>query len=221
MSSKEKAYMELVRKRKNYKFPSGLVNPSDVEGGVFDREINIGPWCKWQGNLDAKIMLIGQDWGTVDYYVETRGCHRDESRTNQSLIKLFKLIGIDIGTPSHPNHAAPCFFTNAILGLKDEKAMAGKVKDSWLKECAKEFLKPNIEIIKPRIIITLGINAYNALTYIYSLEKENLNQLIDKNPIKIEKEILVFAMYHCGGLGLANRKWELQKKDWKKIKKYL
>ena len=220
MNLKEKAYEALVLKRKNYKFPPGLVNPAEVEEGIFDREINIGPWCKWQGNLDAKIMLIGQDWGTVKYYLQTKGCHRDESRTNASLIELFKSIGIDIGTPSHPNHKASCFFTNAILGLKDDKAMAGKVKDSWLKDNAKVFLKPNIEIIKPKIIITLGVNAYKALTYIYGLKNERLIQLIEKNPKKLANGILVFAMYHCGGLGLANRKLELQKSDWKKIKQY-
>jgi DNA polymerase len=221
MNSKERAYQELVKKRKKYKFPPGLINPANVKNGIFDKEINIGPWCKWQGNLNAKIMLIGQDWGTVKYYIETKGSHEDESRTNISLIKLFKSIGIDIGTPSHPNHLAPCFFTNAILGLKDEKAMASKIKDSWIKENAKEFLQPNIKIIKPKIIITLGINAYKALNHIYCLKKDTLNQLIDKNPIKLENKSMLFAMYHCGGLGLANRKWELQKKDWKKIKDYI
>jgi len=98
--------------------------------------------------------------------------------------------------------------------------MASKIKDSWIKENAKEFLQPNIKIIKPKIIITLGINAYKALTHIYCLKKDTLNQLIDKNPIKLEKKVCFLPCITAGGLGLANRKWELQKKDWKKIKKY-
>lgn len=218
---KEENYKRLVEKRKNYKFPEGLKNPSEVENGIYDKETHIGPWCRWQSNLDADIMLIGQDWGTVKYYIETKGEHKDNTPTNTSLRILFNEIGIDIGTPSKPNNKAPCFFTNVILGLKEGEEMAGNIKYSWVKENAIEFLKPNIEIIRPKIIITLGKRAYDAIAYIYKLKHESMKKLVTENPVKLNNGILIFAMYHCGGLGLANRNIELQKKDWKLIKKYL
>jgi len=218
---KETAYKKLVEKRKNYKFPEGLVNPSKVDNGLYDQKTHIGPWCRWQGNLNADIMLIGQDWGTVKYYRETKGAHKDNTPTNTSLRILFNEIGIDIGTPSKPNHEAPCFFTNVILGLKEGEEMAGKIKAQWIKENAIEFLKPNIDIIKPKIIITLGKKAYDAMAHIYGLRNDPMKKLVTQNPIKLYDGILLFAMYHCGGLGMVNRKLLLQIEDWKKIKNYL
>jgi hypothetical protein len=54
MINKEATYTKLVNKRKNYKFPEGLVNPSEVLNGIYDENNQIGPWLKWQGNLEDR-----------------------------------------------------------------------------------------------------------------------------------------------------------------------
>ena len=220
MLNKKRAYIKLVETRKHYKFPEGLVNPSDVLNGIYDRDIHIGPWSKWQGNLDADIMLIGQDWGSLDFFIETKGGPLDDSQTNRNLKELFQVIGIDIGYPNHPNHDNSLFFTNAILGLKKGK-MSGNIKASWLRNEAETFLKPTIDIIQPKIIISLGKKAYDALAIIYNLKKASLKYLIDNNPVELQDGKLLFAFYHCGGLGIASRSFELQKQDWKMIIDYL
>jgi len=219
INGKKEAYNELVNKRKNYVFPDGLHNPSEIEGGIYDKETQIGPWSKWQGNLNADIMLIGQDWGDVNFFIKCEGGHLDDSQTNRNLKKLFEIIGIDIGYPDHPTNA-PVFFTNAVIGLK-EGGMSGNIKDSWVKKDSETFLKPTIEIVDPKILITLGKKPYDALTYIYDMKKENMKDLINENPMILSDGKKLFAMYHCGPLGMANRKFELQKEDWKKINKFL
>jgi uncharacterized protein YfaA (DUF2138 family) len=50
----------LVDKQKSYIFPEGLANPSEVLNRIYDEDNQIGLWSKWQGNLKADIMLIGQ-----------------------------------------------------------------------------------------------------------------------------------------------------------------
>jgi hypothetical protein len=62
--SKVGIYKDLVCQRKACSLCQGLVNPSTEE---FDSN-EIGPWAKWQNNLDADIIVVGQDWGDVDYY---------------------------------------------------------------------------------------------------------------------------------------------------------
>lgn len=159
--------------------------------------------------------MIGQDWGDIKYYLDNKGIDADSNPTNKNLIELIKVLNIDIGTPSNPNKSAPVLFTNAIFGIKDN-GMSSKVKDSWGKECTKVFLEPLIEIIKPKIIITLGKYAFKSVKDLYKLKEEPvLKNLINKNPIRVDNKI-IFAFYHCGGLGLANRKLELQKEDWNK-----
>jgi DNA polymerase len=50
--------MELVEKRKKYCF-KGLLNPSQIDNGIYDKDTALGPWSLWQGNLDAQILVIG------------------------------------------------------------------------------------------------------------------------------------------------------------------
>ena len=261
-------YAQLVAKRKTFQFSDGLLNPADIEDGIYDQD-HLGPWSGWQGNLDAKILLIGQDWSDIEYFLTNKGRERNENSTNMNLQKLFRLLGIDIGFPGQPNHIAPTFFTNAILGIKVEGKMAGKVTQAWARESTKAFLVPLLEIIQPsslsekkkwdtdssamlstsfhrlsgftlifpwksvksvlsvfysalfrqapRLIITLGAVAYREIAFIYGLSKHPLKKLIQDNPITLNDKKHLYAMYHCGPLGLANRKLNLQMQDWNQI----
>jgi DNA polymerase len=175
---KREQYLSLVKKRKEHVFFEGLSNPSKIDNGKYDIEDHLGPWSKWQGNLDARILLIGQDWGNIDYYLNNKGYDTDDNPTNQNLVELFKLIGIDIGTPSKPNFSAPVFFTNTILGIKQDGNMSAKVRKAWAKESADLFLAPLIEIIRPKTIITLGGYAYGEVARIYGLPVLPLRELI-------------------------------------------
>lgn len=137
-----------------------------------------------------------------------------------NLIELFKVLSTDIGTPNHPKKSFPLFFTNAIMGIK-QNGMSSGVKDSWLRESAELFLKPLIEIIQPEIIITLGAKTLKAINYIYPIESHlSLKSIHAMNPINLNG-INLFAYYHCGGLEIANRPLSEQKKDWEKTRKYL
>ncbi|MFC6440284.1 uracil-DNA glycosylase family protein [Bowmanella sp. JS7-9] len=214
--NKLEKYKRLVNKRKEFDFGHGLLNPSEINDGIYDCE-EIGAWSQWQGNLDAKILLIGQDWGDIDYFTDNKGQDIDQNPTNKNLIELFRCIGIEIGTPSTPNKSAPVFFTNSILGIKEEGKMAGKVNQSWARQCTKEFLTPLIEIIEPKIIITLGTHAFSEVAYLYGLKKSSLKNILASSPeISIENK-LICPRFHCGGRGLANRKLDLQKQDWLRI----
>lgn len=219
MDKKKNRYIELVEQRKSYNFKD-LKNPSQIANGIYDNEVSINPWSLWQGNLDAEILVIGQDWGDENYYLNNRGRDNDNNPTNKNLRDLFQVLNIDTGRPNNPNKDASLFFTNAIMGIKQD-GMSSNIKASWLKESAIMFLKPLIGIIEPKIIITLGANTFKAIKYIYP---GNMNQplrdLQSINPINVN-EMKLFAFYHCGGLGLANRPLNEQKKDWEKINSFL
>ncbi len=220
MHSKQKYYLDLVEKRKNLTYPEGLINPSRVEGGRYDTS-HLGPWTQWQGDLDAKILVVGKDWGDEKTFIIQKGVDLDHDRTNINLRLLFREIGIEIGLPSKP-HPAPLFFTNAVLGLRTFGGKSGPLKSSWIKMDTQNFLKPIIDMIQPDIIISLGMDAYSALAYIYRLKKANLKDLITKNPIILSDRKLLFALYHCGQLATNRiRNLELQKEDWKIIKNFL
>lgn len=115
------------------------------------------------------------------------------------------------------------YFTNSILGIK-RGGRSSTVKDSWIKESSLEFLKPLIlDIIKPKIIITLGNSGYKSIAYIFDQPKSvTLKTILSNNPIIPESlNIKIFSFFHCGGLGIRNRSFDKQKEDWKIIKEYL
>jgi hypothetical protein len=54
--------------------------------------LDIGPWTDWQGNLDAELMVVGQEWGGEKNYVMQRGRDVDDDPTNANLVDLVNSI---------------------------------------------------------------------------------------------------------------------------------
>jgi hypothetical protein len=115
-------YAQLVTARKACHLCSGLTNPADVEGGRFDSE-HIGAWSLWQGNLDASIMVVGQDWGDTTYFGRHKGREGPRNPTNLALVELVGIAGISIGDFGSAVGQDVAFFTNAILCLNLETAV--------------------------------------------------------------------------------------------------
>lgn len=59
---------------------------------------HIGPWTGWQGNLDAELVIIGQEWGGARNYVDQKGCDLDRDPTNANLAQLVGSISGPIGS---------------------------------------------------------------------------------------------------------------------------
>src|ERR1019366_4819837 len=95
---KARQYLTLVHDRKECSRCTGLVNPNRWEGGEFDSN-DLGPWTRWQGNLDALLMIVGQDWGDTAYFSDNQGGEKIGNPTNAALVELLLSIGIVIGPP--------------------------------------------------------------------------------------------------------------------------
>ena len=210
------------------------------------KEINL--WTYWQGrgSLNAKIMLVGQDWGSpadaADEYIaqfaEINAGSRSSfyldgaSITDNNLIKLFSSIGYDIssGAPWNPD----LFFTNFVLGYRN-KGFSGSFQVRWLNE-NKRFFFRLVNIIEPRVIICLGRHTFHGVMMAFERKEkiENYNAFVTgkDNPVEIAlssgQQAYVFAEAHCGAMGTLNRNRHkdptgidgiaLQEKDWARIK---
>ena len=63
-------YRKLVQDRKECKDLNeckkcALINPSQVDGGIYDVYNHISPWATWQGNLDTDVVIIGECFGGI------------------------------------------------------------------------------------------------------------------------------------------------------------
>jgi uracil-DNA glycosylase len=221
MIDKQRAYAALVKKRKAFRFVE-LLNPAEIEGGRFDSD-HVELWARWQGNLDAKIMLVGKDFGGKDFFVRFKGGCDPNSVTNLNLMKLFSCLNINIGTPLMPEKNAPIFLTNAIVGIVDSDKKGGnRISSLSMRESTREFLRPLIDIVDPKVVIPMGKEAYYCVFSAFGAPRaRSLLQALDESPSELPGSKLLFPVFHCGGLGLANRPLSRQLDDWRRIARYV
>lgn len=209
-------YRDLVAQRKRCRLCAGLRNPSDVQEGRFDGT-HVGPWSLWQGNLHARVMVVGQDWGDVGYFTEHHGRDTGRNPTNENLARLLDSIGVRIGQPDDPAGRDVAFFTNAILCLKTG-GLQGTVRGEWFRNC-RAFLRRQIEIVRPRVVVGLGARAHGAILGAFGHRAQPLREAItDARGVELLPGCHAFAAYHCGARVInTHRCLEQQLADWGRI----
>jgi hypothetical protein len=219
--SKTSQYNQLVQQRKQCELckDHGMTNSSQLD---YETE-SIGKWSDWQSSLDAKIIIAGQDWGTVDYWIKQKGIDSENNRTNETLRQLCLILGYEIGTVTMPIKQKDLFFTNAVLCLKSGD-MSSQLPAKVYSNCNNSFLKPLISLINPKYIIAIGSKAYKNILIADGerlSEISKLSEVCGQQPIKLGYGTHLFPVFHCGGLGLANRQIGKQFEDWKNIKEFI
>lgn len=209
-------YSELVSARKVCRRCAALKNPSEVDEGRYD-SAHVGPWSRWQGNLDASLLVVGQDWGDVRYFLREKGLEGPGNPTNQTLAELLKSIGVDIGPPGQAPGADVAFFTNAILCLKDG-GLQGKVRREWFQNC-RPFLRGQLEIVRPRVVVGLGQLAFENVFRAFDIRPPNFRDAVaDDQGTSLPTGSLAFAVYHCGARILnTHRPLSAQMQDWQRV----
>lgn len=221
MSKKQRAYAALVEKRKLCHLCKGLTNPSASKLKRFDSD-EIGPWSRLHGDLDAELMIVGQDWGDVDYFVKFKGLDDLKNPTMRNLQKILKHIGLDVSCTSYSEKKRGVFLTNAILCLK-RGGLQAKIDPRWVENCGHEFLRHQIEIVRPKVVVGLGASAFQIILDTFEKPSVKLREAInDPMGCSLGDEIRLFAAYHCGS-GVVNRtrNLETQCKDWERIRRFL
>ena len=249
--NKEQRYAKLIAKVKESYLPFTTAAREETLGLYWCedcQEINL--WTYWQGRnqLDAKILLVGQDWGspweesakhTMEQIALANNgnpydyLHNNPSITDKRLMELFREIGYEVRYPCEG-----VFFTNFILGYRN-KGLSGGYQNAWA-EHDKGYFHELCNIVKPKVILCLARNTFEGTLSAFDVKLRpgigNYNKFIDseRNPVSVTLEngqtACIFALAHCGALGTLNRNrgkdkpadiLEYQKQDWKKIIPYL
>jgi uracil-DNA glycosylase family 4 len=219
---KQKAYLELVEKRKECGLcGTALTNPSRCEGGVHDNTGHIGPWTQWQGNLHADLMLIAQDWGGTEYYIQYRGKEEDTNITNKRVCELLTSIGVSIELPNRDGERM-LFFTNAVLCFRPGLLTTGpQIKSRCFTNCSTAFLRPQVELVNPKVVVTLGRMAYRSLMTAYGKKpKERMREAVTE-AVELTEGTCLVPVFHPGNNGTRSRSFENQKQDWQRVRNAL
>jgi uracil-DNA glycosylase len=173
--------------------------------------------------LDAALLVIGQDWGDVAYFTKNCGADAGNNPTNVTLTQLLASVGVTINGPDVlAGFRGPAFFTNAVLCLKAGGLQAA-VDAEWFKNCGVRFLKPTIDLVTPRVAVSLGERAYRAIRQLYALPVVPFAAAVDNaDGFMLGSVTRYFPLYHCGRRVLnTHRPFARQLEDWAKVKKAL
>lgn len=164
-------------------------------------------WTDWYNRLDADIMIIGQDWGPFsdmkklnEQYIkkQTKENWINLIETERSNTKKLLAKYIMESSNGKMTNLDKVYITNAIMCARQGDSYRGNninLKSST-KNCEK-FLKTQIEIANPKIILTLGYYPLKALSNIYEFEiQETLKESIMKAPIIKNKSFVIIPLFH-------------------------
>jgi uracil-DNA glycosylase len=218
---KELAYAELVSRRKDCCACAGLRNPAETELSQFDSG-EIGPWTRLHGDLNADIAVVGQDWGDTSYYQSNRGLDDLRNPTMVTLEKLLHAAGFGISLQSYEHGGRGLFLTNAVLCLKSG-GLQGAVEPAWFKNCGRMYLRPQIEIVAPRLVVSLGQRAFEAIAGAFGFRAGPFRKAVESEEgVALSCGSQLFAVYHCGNRILnTHRKFDAQVGDWLRIRRWL
>src|SRR5690242_18835718 len=100
-------------------------------------------------------MVVGQDWGDVAYFESHLGLDEARNPTNRRLRELLAEAGCGGAEVGAGPGRGTIFLTNEILCLKSG-GLGGPVKSAWFAECGPRFLRPQVELVRPRAVVALG-----------------------------------------------------------------
>lgn len=193
--NKKEAYAQLVQavqedyRQRTHEDDEKKGRPYVAACAYEGKQINL--WSYWQGSLDAKILILGQDWGNYNPDNRELDCIMQEnfrkmdagedaryfdnvpdkiiSVTDGNLIELVK--SLDASYDIRNRKYKDLFFSNLCLGYRNE-GYSGGFRRKWLTEDVKylvgydengEHIHGLLEIIKPEIVICLGKEVYGVV----------------------------------------------------------
>lgn len=198
--SKTDAYHELVARRQACRLCQSLTNVSEVAGGSLDSE-EVGPYTRWHADLDARLMVVAKDFAPATRLAELEGRPGASVPTNARLKHYLSVAGFECGSPRTTYRDRGLFFTNAVLCLPEGESMRTTVRAREVKECASGFLRPTIELIRPRAIATLGSQAASAVLEAMGVApRPSFGELVDADAgLELPGGVVLLAMPHPMG----------------------
>ena len=140
----------------------------------------------------------------------------DTNTTNRRVCELLTSIGISIQLPQQSRNSA-LFFTNSVLCLRPGR-LTGPIKSHWFTNCSTNFLRPQVELVNPKVVVTLGHMAYRSLLKAYSLRPKPKMRDAVQEIVRLPGGSVLVPVFHPANNGTRSRSFEVQKGDWQRVR---
>ncbi len=220
--------------REDKKVNIGFVNQYTLHSFIPNK------WFDWENRVNAEIMIIGQDWGpyrSLLPYIERYNKERNRVDFNyeEFLFKTFssrteKYIFTTLSKTYREKYGRDItnqvwekfIFTVAVLFTRQDKHFRGSefYDESFGMKESLPYLKRQIEIVNPRVLITMGGTAWNQIKNIYNLKYPGkFSEVIlklNRKPI-VYKDIKIIPIFHPASFTDPKKQYKLWKTLWDNV----
>lgn len=219
--SKVRKLQNLVRKRREpisgtieNNYTRNYLKLGDFHNGVYDFDDHVVPYSKSAFNLNAKIMIVLQDWASENFLkkpineVQKELGHDPTLHTNKNLFRLLReFFNLEF---------KEVYATDVFPFIKSGD-MDTKIPMTDMILAANQFAIPQIKIISPKLVICLGRLPFNSIRKALGFKEMSLSESLETNNFSIGNSLVIGA-HHVGGIGTSKIGGKLaQEKQWKQI----
>jgi len=202
---KAAALSELVAKRR-IETGAAYHHLHTFDMGCWDCEYVV-PWTKSACNLDAQLMIIGQDWISEDFLMNPR--YNTPKRVQDR-----KRLGQDEYLPTNQRLKSLLFkhfrmkfsetyATDVSVFIKPGD-MSGPVPIKDLAYCAEKYTLPQIVIVRPAMALCLGAKTFNSIRRAMNEADLRLSEASIPASHTVYELTEIYGVSHTGGRGYAN-----------------
>ncbi len=191
-------------------------------------------WTDWKRRKNSNVVIIGQDWGPYcdmeNLYLEYKKketeinwkalIESEKSLTKKMLTKYLKDSAFQESFFLEEDFLDDIYITNAILCARRGSEYRGDNIDlkKSTRNCS-NYLKAQIELVKPKVIITLGYYPLWSLSLSYSFSiRSTLSETIEEYPeIKVE-DFIIIPLYHPTAQIIKEKQLEQYRRIWRYMK---
>lgn len=184
-------------------------------------------WTDWYHRLDASIFIVGQDWGPYSDMRELNERYKQE-KTKENWKRLIeeeksqtkkRLTSFLVESSGGKiDSLDSIYITNAIMcARRGEKYRDDTIHLKYSTLCCSKFLKKQVELVKPKVIATLGYYPLLSLSEIFQFPiAKTLSECIEECPVIKKDNYVIIPLYHP----VAQISRERQLKQYQRIWEY-
>lgn len=224
--AKSAALRMLAKERKKTQWV-GYGNIGDYHGGEYECDY-VSPYTKTAGNVEAEVFVLLQDWSSDSWLkkplnkdVQLLG-YQPNLLTNKTLARLlqqhFKMSLSDI-------YATNLFPFVKLGGLGEG------IHRKHLVQAAEKFALPQIKIVRPVLVICLGLETFNSMRAVCGFSECKLMSSAIESGFTTPDNVRFLAQAHTGYWGQKNRNkldgiqvqsdWRRMRQEFESLKRQL
>ncbi|MER8894200.1 hypothetical protein [Mesorhizobium sp. M0676] len=195
--SKRRRIAELARARRLDCLPPHR-GFAEFHGGIYDQHDYVVPWTISAHRVNSPVMIIGQDWNSAD---NLGGPTNQEQADLGQIPWLPSNINLQARLRHHFGMAFHDTYATDLFVFAKPGRMTARIPFDHLRYCAERYAVPQIEILRPRIAVCLGVSTYNAIRAHLKRPRVKLRDALQEfEPVVIGKTNLV-VVPHTGAWG--------------------